>query len=205
VRALAAPPVLEQPVIKGLSAAVPLLTLGLVVVSLRRMAYYDEAFGLTMLRLSVVAAALWMGTVLVMLAARNLGVGGGRDWVVSGSLVTALLLVVAGNVGNAEAFVVRHNVDRATNDGVDLDAAYLRNLSDDALPAYVDALTDAPDAIRDELASAASCKPVDDDFGYSPTPRPEKHISGTRALNLSVATANPLRDGLCKPPPSPHY
>jgi hypothetical protein len=205
VRALAAPSVLEQPAIKALSAAVPLLTLGLVVVSLRRMALYDEAFGLTMLRLSVVAAALWMGTVLVMLAARNLGIGAGRDWVVSGALVTALVLVVGGNVGNAEAFVVRHNVDRATHDGAELDAAYLRNLSDDALPAYVDAMSDGPASIRRELSSAAACGPVDDDSGYSDTPNPEKHISGARALNLSVATANPLRDGLCKPPTSPRY
>lgn len=39
------------------------------------MALYDDAFGLTTLRLAVVVAAVWMGTVLVMTAARDLGVG----------------------------------------------------------------------------------------------------------------------------------
>ena len=84
VRALAAPGVLVQREVRLLAAVVPTLALGLVVVSIRRMVLYDQAFGMTMLRLWVVGAAIWMGGVLVMAAARNLGVGRSRDWLIGG-------------------------------------------------------------------------------------------------------------------------
>ena len=53
---------------RTLAALVPALALGLVVVSLRRMQLYDQAFGLTMLRLWVVGGAVWLGGLLLMMA-----------------------------------------------------------------------------------------------------------------------------------------
>lgn len=181
VRGLAAPGVLDRPALRALGAAVPLLALGLVAVSIRRMALYDEAFGLTMLRLWVVGAAVWMGVVLVMIAVRNLGVGSGRDWLLAGATATALVLVLAADLANPEAFVVRHNVDRAA-EGAELDATYLSQLSDDAVPAYTDAARTAPAHLRAELLGSLRC---DDD----PT--------GVAALNLSAARAADARDETC--------
>jgi hypothetical protein len=102
------------------------------------MALYDQAFGLTMLRIWVVGAALWLGAVLVMVALRNLGVGGARNWVVGAAGVAAVVLVVVADLANPEAFVVHHNVTRARA-GAPLDPAYLAGLSDDAAPALADA------------------------------------------------------------------
>ncbi len=136
VRALAAPDTLGHRAVRILGAAVPALALGLVAVSLRRMALYDDVFGLTMLRLWVVLAAVWMGCVLVMTAVRNAGRSGGR-WLVAGAGIAALVLVLAADVANPEAFVVRHNGDRA-RDGADLDIEYVVGLSADAVPAIAD-------------------------------------------------------------------
>jgi hypothetical protein len=158
-----------------------LLALGLVAVSLRRMALYDEAFGLTMLRLAVVGAAVWMGVVLLLIAARDLGLGAGRDWVVGGATIAALVVVLVADVANPEAFVVRHNVDRAAH-GAELDAGYLLELSDDALPAYADARRDATPALRARLGLGLLCEDL---------------LTGVADLNLSAARADDTRADLC--------
>ena len=138
VRSLGAPAVMAARAVRMLAAAVPLLAVGLVAVSVRRMALYDQAFGLTMLRVWVVGAAMWMGAVLVMMAVRSLGMGSERTWVTAAAGGVALALLMVANVVNIEGFVVRHNVDRATG-GAELDVEYLRGLSDDAVPALGEA------------------------------------------------------------------
>lgn len=184
VRALAKPDVRGEPPVRILGGVVPLLALGLVAVSLRRMALYDDAFGLTMLRLWVVGAAVWMGGALVMIALRNLGVGGDRNWVVAGAGATGLTLLLLANVANPEAFVVRHNVARA-EDGAELDASYLTGLSDDALPAIADAAAQSPDpSVRRALVRNRRCGP---------------DRAGVAALNLAAARAAEARDALCQP------
>lgn len=147
----------ENRAIRVLGAAVPLLALGLVAVSLRRMALYDQAFGLTMLRLWVVGAAAWFGIVLVLVALRNLGVGGDRRWVFAGAGLAMVALVVLADVADPEAFVVRHDVARARS-GVVLDAGYLRHLSDDAVPAILAAEHGSPGPqAAQALRDAAAC------------------------------------------------
>lgn len=182
VRALADPEALRQPIVIGLGAAVPTLALGLVVVSLRRMALYDDAFGLTMLRLWVVGAAIWMGAVLVMTAARNLGAGAGREWLTAGSGLAALSLVVVANLADPEALVARHNLDRA-REGADLDIDYLSTLSDDVVPVIADAVDGETDPGRQQgLRLALRC--ADDAVGVA-------------TLNLSVERAIDLREEHC--------
>jgi hypothetical protein len=175
VRSLATPDALAVPVVRALGAAVPALALGLVAVSLRRMALYDEAFGLTMLRLWVVGAAVWMGSVLVMAAVRAVGHPDGRNWLVAGAGASAVVLVLVADLLNPEAFVARHNLDRA-DQRADLDLAYLDGLSADAVPVLANAL--------DERGGALRC---------SPPPQ------GVAALNLAVARADDARREACEP------
>ncbi|MGI8939269.1 MAG: DUF4153 domain-containing protein [Iamia sp.] len=184
VRALATPGALAHPLVRGLGALVPVLALGLVVVSLRRMALYDQAFGLTMLRLWVVGAALWMGAVLVMTAARTQGLGAGRAWLVAGAGLAAVVLVLAADVADPEAFVARHNLDRA-DEGAELDLGYLADLSDDAVPALAGAAADEQDpVVRRQLLIAVGC---------------DEQTSGVAAVNLAVADASDARQGACRP------
>jgi len=175
VRALAAPEALDHRAVRFLGAAVPALALGLVAVSLRRMALYDEAFGLTMLRLWVVGVAIWMGCVLVMTAARNAVRQSGGRWLVAGAGIAALVLVVGADVLNAEAFVARHNIARG-RDGAQLDGGYLVQLSDDAVP------TIANDAALARLLPCTGDR------------------QGVAALNLSAARAADSRREVCTDP-----
>jgi hypothetical protein len=181
VRALAAPDAWARSAVRTLAAAVPLLALALVAVSLRRMGLYDHAFGLTMLRLWVIGAAVWMGAVLVMIAGRNLGVGGGRAWVVGGAGAVALVLVLVADLVNPEAFVARHNLERARH-GAPLDAGYLATLSDDAVPTVLRAIPKVSDeAARNQLLTVARCE----------------NRRGAAALNLAAARARSARRIVC--------
>jgi hypothetical protein len=177
VRTLAVPEAMKHPTVRGLAAAVPVLALGLVVVSLQRMRLYDEAFGLTMLRLWVVGAALWMGALLVMIALHNAGVGRQRNWVFGGAVAAGCVLVLCANVGNPEAFVVRHNVARA-EDGARLDGDYLAGLSDDAVPALVGALDRMPILQHDIVVNELRC---------------QEDAIGAAALNVSAKRAADAR------------
>jgi two-component system sensor histidine kinase BaeS len=182
VRALADPSALRNRVVVVLGTAVPALAVGLVVVSLRRMALYDQAYGLTMLRLWVVGAAIWMGAVLIMTAARNLGLGSGRHWLVAGASLAAGVLLIAANLANPEAFVARHNLERA-NDGAKLDLGYLAALSDDAVPVVLDAIEDETDrASRDELRRALRCGDT---------------TRGVASFNLAAREADEIRAKYC--------
>jgi Domain of unknown function (DUF4173) len=182
VRGLAAPGVYDRAAVRVLAGAVPLLALGLVIVSLRRMALYDAAFGMTMLRLWVVGAAVWMGLLLAMFAMRNVGIGHTRNWLVGGAGATALALIMVANIANPEAFVVHHNITRAEH-GHEFDPGYLGGLSDDAVPAVVDAIDHSPsDAVRSALLDAFSCR---------------SRSIGVAALNVATIRADDARRRLC--------
>lgn len=182
VRALAAPGVMAQTAVRLLAGWVPVLAVGLVAVCLRRMALYDRAFGLTMLRLSVVAVALWLGVLLVLIAIRNLRPSSDSNWVLGASGAAAVALILAINVLDPEAFVVRHNLDRAA-DGAELDVSYLTQLSDDALPSIAAALEDSVESPAvAQLRVALRC---------------DIRRGGVARLNLAVARAAAERSRLC--------
>lgn len=182
VRVLAAPAVMRRPVVRLLAALVPALAIGLVVSSGRRLALYDQAYGLTMLRLWAVGAAIWMGGVLLMIALRNVGVGGAHNWLIGGALVWALAVVGFANVADPEAFIVRHNIARAES-GAALDPAYLGGLSDDAVPAIARAVERGSSGVAiDSLRAALRCG---DD------------ATGAASVNIAVARAADARRRAC--------
>jgi hypothetical protein len=219
VRALASREALAHGVARCLGAVVPVLTLGLVAVSLRRMALYDRAFGLTMLRLWVVGAALWMGVVLVMTAVRNARRGGG-SWVMAGATVAAAVLVVGADLANPEAFVVRHNLARA--DAADVDLAVAIDADGDGeLGPYSDVDrgsdpdregtdgggTDGLDLVYLSQLSDDAVPALGDAAAATDDPRLRDALvltlgcgdddTGVAALNLGAARASAVRRDLC--------
>ncbi len=135
-----------------LAEAAVALTLVIVVVAVARLGLYEDAFGLTMLRLYSKVFAVWIGVVFVLLALDLAGLGRRRTWLPSTAVAAGLVALFALNVVNPEAVVVRHNVAFAERSGR-FDPVYLTDLSDDAVPALVDALPRLdPEARRMVLA-----------------------------------------------------
>jgi hypothetical protein len=102
----------------------------LISISYSRLVYYMDAFGLTMLRLSVATFLAWLAVMTVASVFRAWGLGADRNWLPTAAVLTAGVLAVLYGAADPEAYVLRTNLDRAdTLDEVDLD--YLTQLSDD--------------------------------------------------------------------------
>ena len=175
IRRVCAPGTFDRPALRCLYAAVPALTIGLVVVSLRRMAYYDSAFGLTMLRVWAVGGAIAIGLVLVALSVRNARFPAANP-IGAVALLVAFVLVAGADVANPEAFVVRHNVARSRA-GATIDLGYLGTLSADAIPQIAASFRGRPALVR----HLAGCG----------TPQ------GVGRLNLAEDRAVSIRDRVC--------
>ncbi len=94
-------------------------------------------------------------------------------------MLTAVGLVVIADVGNAEAFIVRHNASRA-REGAAIDDAYLRTLSDDAVPALDLAfLRTSPRRAPDRVLDCA------------------RHPTGVTTWNTDVQAADRIRRRAC--------
>ncbi len=127
-----------------LRAALGLLcvqTLVVVASALYRMHVYQEAYGFTELRLVVDVFEGWLG--LLVLAVVAAGVTLKAAWLPRFALLSGAGLVLAMAAINPDAWIAQRNVDRYAETG-DLDWAYLRGLSDDAVPV----LTTLPDDVR---------------------------------------------------------
>jgi len=118
--------------------ALTVLALVVVASALARMAAYEDAYGLTRLRLLVFACELWFGSIFVMVLVAGAGLrpsgrlkGGWLPRTVFGAGI-AMLLGLA--VLNPDRLIAERNVDRYLHGGR-LDVAYLAGLSADAAPA----------------------------------------------------------------------
>jgi hypothetical protein len=161
------------------------LTLVIVVVALRRLDLYQQAYGLTMLRLCSSVAAVWIGLVVVLTGCALVGLGASRAWLPGAAIATALVLLLGLNVVNPEAVVVGHNVDRAARTQK-IDPGYLAGLSDDAVPALVGALPRLREPARGQVL-AAVCAGSD-----APS-------TGWAAANTSRRRAAEARRRVCAP------
>lgn len=163
------------------------LTLVVVVVAVRRLALYEEAFGLTMLRLFSTVFAAWLGVVFLLLGLHLAGVGRSRAWFLPAATATGLAVLLTLNAVGPEAVVVRTNL-AAVERGVELDPGYLGDLSDDAVPALVAALPELSEADRVAVLAAVCAPP----FG--------RRSVGPFAANLSRAAAADARAEVCPAP-----
>ena len=122
-----------------LSEVAVVLTLLLVAGAVRRLGLYEQAYGLTSLRLVSTAFAVWIGIVFVLLGVSLTGkVRPDKQWFVPVAAAVAIVGLLGLNVANPDAWIVRRNVDRfgATDK---LDVLHLVQLSDDAVPALLEA------------------------------------------------------------------
>jgi hypothetical protein len=144
-----------QRIVTACSVLACLMTLVVVGTAIHRLGLYQDAYGLTMLRLACTLFAWWLGVVFLVVAVRLAGVGAAREWLPMAIVASALIALLVWNVIDPEALVVRTNVDRAVA-GQRFDPGYLSTLSDDAVPAMAAALPRLTAEDRD-VALAAIC------------------------------------------------
>jgi len=130
------------------------LTLLIVFVAFRRLSFYEEAFGFTMLSLYSHIFAVWIALVFFFLAADIAGIYDRRRWLVGATLTSAAVVLMLLNVANPEAVVVSLNVDHA-NRTHKIDAEYLGQLSNDAIPALLPSLSQLDSSLRGQVVGVA--------------------------------------------------
>jgi hypothetical protein len=135
-----------------LSEVAVVLTLAVVAGAVRRLGLYEQAYGLTLLRLWSLLFAVWIGAVFVLLGLSLAGLHRRRAWFVPAAVALGLAGLLVLNGADPEAVIVRRNVERFA--GTDrLDVWSLTSLSDDAVPALADALPRLAPADRDLVLS----------------------------------------------------
>ncbi|MGX2994113.1 DUF4153 domain-containing protein [Streptomyces sp. JNUCC 64] len=121
----------DRPLVRAVLGTLCALTLVVVASAVRRMDLYVEAYGLTRLRISVVAVELWLGAVLLLIMAA--GVWGAR-WLPRAVTASAALGVLVFGTVSPDALIADRAVERHRQSG-HLDLDYVRELSADAVPA----------------------------------------------------------------------
>lgn len=110
-------------------------TLVVVGSALHRMSLYQDAYGLSRLRLVVYVFEGWLG--LLVIGAALAGLVRWGTWVPRFALVTGVTALLGLAALNPDALIAEQNLDRYTDTGR-VDWSYLRNLSADAVPVFED-------------------------------------------------------------------
>jgi hypothetical protein len=128
------------------------LVLAIAASAFQRLRLYHASYGLTESRFYAMVLLVWVGAVLLWLAATVLR--GRRDLFACGALVSGLATVALLFVVNPDAIVARANVARmASADAVvRFDVAYATSLSADAVPVLLDGLSALPSDVQCRLA-----------------------------------------------------
>lgn len=160
----------------GLAQKAPAVVVGvtltaLVAATFTRLAYYMDAYGLTMLRLAVATFLGWLALMTVLSVARSVGVAAGRSWLPSATVLSAAAVAVAYAWANPAALVARANLARVAELSPSaaaarpLDVPYLLRLGPDArgpIAAFDwSAVGGRPDSVTRWL-----CAPRDRSAGY---------------------------------------
>jgi hypothetical protein len=135
-----------QRTVRFLSAGLVALVFVVMASALQRMYLYQEAYGLTELRIYVVGVIFWLAVVFVWFALTVLRRR--RRAFATGAVVAGFVATVALNVLNPDALIVRANLDRAR-----IDTAYLASLGDDAVPPLLERLRELRPDLRRALAA----------------------------------------------------
>lgn len=152
------------------------LTEVVVALAVHRLSLYEDAYGLTLLRMAAVVAAGWVGLVFLLIGLAAAGVGAGRSWL-PGAVVTAALVGLVGwSLADPAALVARRDLQRAT-----VDPAYLVSLGDDAVPTIAARLDRLDPAVRADLVRAVCANAPASSRGLSEWNRSAIRASQARA------------------------
>jgi uncharacterized protein DUF4153 len=139
-------------VFRGLAGLQIALVLAITVSAVQRLRLYHASYGLTEARFYATVLLMWIGAMLLWLAATVLR--GHRDRFAFGALASGLATVALLFVVGPDAVIARTNVARlASVDGpARFDVAYATSLSADAVPILIDAVAALPADVQCPLA-----------------------------------------------------
>ncbi|MEV0323200.1 DUF4173 domain-containing protein [Streptomyces sp. NPDC050659] len=172
----------DRSLVRGVLGTLCALTLVVVASAVRRMDMYVEAYGLTRLRVSVVAVELWLGLVIVLIMAA--GVWGAR-WLPRAVAASAAAGVLAFGLLSPDGLIAERNAQRYQETGK-FDLEYARGLSADAAPAV--------DGLPEPLRSCVLTR-IADGLGDESAPWYATSLGESRARQI-IEERPPRYDGL---------
>ncbi len=177
----------DRTLVRSVLGALCLLTLVVVASALRRMALYVDAYGLTRLRVSVAAAELWLGVVLVLITVFTVL---GPRLLPRAVAASAAAAVPALGLVSPDGLIADQNVQRYRADRtIDLDC--LQGLSADAVPAL--------DTLPEPLRSCALWN-IEDALRSSDTPWYAMSLGEVRAREILRERGTSAPQGACEAP-----
>jgi hypothetical protein len=123
----------------------------------QRLNLYEQAYGFSRLRAYTHVLLVWIGILLVTVAALELFRLDRHFF--AAALVAAVGFVISLAVLNVDSFIVRRNIARAAQ-GASLDVAYLASLSTDSVPALAEILQapSYPEETRQAVGAVLACR-----------------------------------------------
>jgi Domain of unknown function (DUF4173) len=128
--------------LRALLGALCALTLVVLASALHRLRLYEDAYGLTRLRLGAEGTALWLGAAFVLVLAAGM-VGRVRRNTAEVAVAGSAAALVAFSLANPDGLIAGRNVDHWRETGR-IDVDYLAGLSADAVPE----LAELPEPLR---------------------------------------------------------
>jgi hypothetical protein len=156
----------------GLGVGLVALVLVMLVSAYQRLVLYESAYGFSRLRTYTHVVLIWIGLLLVATIVLEI-LRRERAFALA-AILAALGFAVSLSLLNVDAFIVRRNVQREVHgqteykddfsaasrvEGDALDAAYFLDLSDDAVPALVEAYRtpSLPAPVKEKVGAALAC------------------------------------------------
>jgi hypothetical protein len=135
---------------KSLSSILVVEVIAIMVSAFTRLIIYEDAYGLTTLRLYSYAFIIFLTVVFGLLEYKIL-VNTKESTLSFGIFLSVMLFLISMNVLNPDAFIAQRNIQRF-NEGKKIDVFYLTTLSTDAIPVTIQLLDSSNEEVKGEFA-----------------------------------------------------
>ena len=176
----------ERLIYSGLSTAIVVLVMVMLVSAYQRLLLYEAAYGFSRLRTYTHVLLIWIG--ILLCAVVILEILHRQRAIAVAVLITSLGFVATLGLMNVDGFIVRQNVNRAMS-GHGLDVPYIVSLSNDTVPVLVKEFrsTELPGYTRDAVGAILFCGLQAD---------PQKPNKGWQSFTLSSWQAEAAINGV---------
>ena len=184
----------QRKVYSGLGIALVLLLLVMLFSAYQRLSLYEAVYGFSRLRTYTHVFLVWIG--LLLIATIVLEILRKERMFTFALLIASFGFAVSLPILNVDAFIVKQNIQREVQEknAVDLDSQYFIELSDDAVPALVEALQTPtlPDPVHEKVAAALACIRYERELGDREYTWQAFHVSRFIADNALESVADEI-------------